>query len=145
MFQILTVRDGQRVAVWDLRGRVEYVDGPRRLYLFMRNVEHLRRHSAEAHQYLAIRYRDGRREHVRGPAAVWHDPVEHEQIEVQEALAIDAHEAVVVYRRDSGEVPLAWSRPQRSAAQDPQGASVHAPADHPRSDVLRRRGRADPR
>jgi hypothetical protein len=94
-----TVREGQRVAVWD-RGRVTFVDGPRRLFLWRQQyVQELPRHVAEAGEYLAITFNDGTSEHIRGPVAVWHDPVVHVKVEVRPALIIDSHEAVVVYTR----------------------------------------------
>ena len=101
MIGLQTIRDGDRVAVWSKNGTVRVVDGPRRLWLFRRMVQPLNRYSAEANEYLAIRYRDGRAEHMRGPAEVWHDPVRHESVTVMPALPIDAHEALVIYDRDS--------------------------------------------
>jgi len=104
MFAIRTVHQGDRIAVWDLQGRVRYVDGPRRLFLFRKSVQHLERYSAGADQYLAIEFADGHSEHVRGPISIWYDPVEHEEIEIKSALPLDSHEAVVVYRRTNGDV-----------------------------------------
>ena len=80
-------------------GRVNYVDGPTRLAVFTAKVQPLRRTSAEPHQFLVIRKKDGTTEHVPGPAAVWFDPVVHLKIEVQDATKIDANEALVVYRK----------------------------------------------
>jgi hypothetical protein len=64
-------------------------------------VEPLRRFSAEAHQYLAVRFLDGRVEHFRGPIDLWFNPVEHAAITVENALPVDAHEALVVYSRSA--------------------------------------------
>ena len=102
--RLMTVRQGQRVAVWNKKGQVRLVDGPRRMFLFRETVESLPLFSAEASQYLAIRFRDGHCEHIRGPASVWLDPVLHEKITVEESLPVNAHEAVVVYARDNGQV-----------------------------------------
>ncbi len=104
MFAIRTVRQGDRIAVWDQRGRVVHVDGPRRLLLIRKTVQPLQRYSAGADQYLAVEFADGHSEHLRGPAAAWYDPVEHKSIEVKQALPLDSHEAIVVYRRTNGEV-----------------------------------------
>ena len=104
MLELRTVRQGERVAVWDHQGRVRYVDGPKRMLLFRKTVHRLSRHSAHADQFLAVQYVDGHCEHVRGPAAIWFDPGEHQTIEVREALRLDSNEAIVVYRRDGGEV-----------------------------------------
>ena len=44
MISIKTVRQGERVAIWDYKGRVDYVDGPRRLILFRKSIEPLRQY-----------------------------------------------------------------------------------------------------
>jgi hypothetical protein len=75
------------------------VHGPRRLLLFRERIELLQRLSAEAHQYLAVRFLDGRVEHVRGSADLWFNPVEHATITVENSIAVDAHEALVLYQR----------------------------------------------
>ena len=103
MTGLKTIRQGERIAVWDVNGRVRYVDGPKRLWLFRETTEAVRRFSAEAGQYLAIQHVDGSARHVAGPAAVWFDPVEHENISVQQLVNVGPNEAVVVYRRDDGE------------------------------------------
>lgn len=104
MISIQTVRQGERVAVWDYRGRVEYVDGPRRLILFRKSIERLGQYSAGANQYLSITFADGHCEHRRGPTSVWYDPVEHLSIDIISSLELDSHEAIVVYRRVGNEV-----------------------------------------
>lgn len=98
MIGIKTVRQGDRVAVWDGRGRVRYVDGPRRLWLFGERVQPMRRFSAKTHEYLAIRRKDGVERRVVGPAEAWFDPVEHEAIEVLDQVTVAADDAVVVSR-----------------------------------------------
>jgi hypothetical protein len=105
MIKLHTVRQGKRVAVWSPSGEVRFVHGPRRLFLWRQRVEPLQHFSAEAHQYLAVRFLDGRVEHVRGPTDLWFNPVEHAAITVETALAVDAHEALVIYlRQDDGAV-----------------------------------------
>lgn len=104
MIGIKTIRHGQRVALWDYRGRIKYVDGPKRMFLFRQTVQTLPRFSAEADESLVVRFKDGHAEHRRGPAEIWLDPVNHESIMIEKALPIDAHEAIVVYCRDNGDV-----------------------------------------
>ncbi|MFB3891992.1 MAG: hypothetical protein ACE15C_08210 [Phycisphaerae bacterium] len=105
MFGARTIRHGQRVAIWNQPGQVRIVDGPRRVYLLWgEKVDPLPLYSAEASQYLAIRFRDGHCENIRGPASVHLDPVLHEKVTVEDALAVNAHEAVVVYTREDGHV-----------------------------------------
>jgi hypothetical protein len=98
MFGFRTIPEGERVAVWERDGRVTFVNGPRRLFLRAgQSVQALERHAAAADQYLVVRYKDGRCHHLHGPAAVWFNPVEHEAIRVEPAVALDGHEALVIY------------------------------------------------
>lgn len=100
MFTI--VRQGDRIVVWDRQGGMEVVDGPRRLFTWGKKVQRLRRYNALVNQYLAVKCLDGTVQHLPGPAALWFDPLIHQEIEVEDALPVDANEAVVVYAR-SGE------------------------------------------
>src|SRR6476620_3357878 len=105
MIPLQTIRRGERVAIWTPWGEIRFVDGPTRLLLFRDRVERLRRFSAESHQYLAVRFLDGRVEHLQGPVDLWFNPVEHQAITAEEAIPIDAHEALVVYKlQQSGAV-----------------------------------------
>jgi hypothetical protein len=104
MFKLQTIRRGERIAVWNSTGEIRFVDGPRRILLFRERVEPLRRYSAESHQYLVVRMRNGRTEHRRGPADIWFNPIEHASITVENATPIDAHEALVIYRRRDDEM-----------------------------------------
>ncbi|PHS02695.1 MAG: hypothetical protein COA78_20650 [Blastopirellula sp.] len=99
MINITTVQRGQRVAVWNYKGDVRFVDGPKRILLFRERIEKLLRFRAGAHQYLAVQFTDGRAEHIRGPVELWFDPIEHESVNVQLAETIDTNEAVIVYHR----------------------------------------------
>jgi hypothetical protein len=104
MFGYRTVRQGERVAVWDYRGRLRIVDGPRRMLLWRETVQPLPRFTAAADEYLVVDFQDGHSEHVRGPAAVWLDPVAHKKVRTEAALPVDANEAIVVYRRAGEQV-----------------------------------------
>ncbi len=105
MIGLTTIRQGRRVSVWDHTGRVTFVDGPKRLWVFRRTVEPVSRYSAEADEYLVIRHSNGVASHLRGPCETWFDPVEHESIDIRPLVPLDANEAVVVYRRgESDEV-----------------------------------------
>jgi hypothetical protein len=100
LFGIHTVLAGQRVAVWNATGEVRLVDGPCRRWLWRETVRPVERHSARDGEYLIITYQDGRVEHRAGPVMVWQHPTEHLSIVCAQAIAISAHEAVVVYGRD---------------------------------------------
>jgi hypothetical protein len=64
-------------------------------------MEHYVAHPGE---FLVVRYRDGRQEHVVGPAHVWLDPRKHLSATREEGLQLADKEAVVIYERDGGEV-----------------------------------------
>ncbi|MEZ6190583.1 MAG: hypothetical protein R3C45_04750 [Phycisphaerales bacterium] len=98
-----TIRQGNRVAVWDSGGRVRFVDGPKRLWLFRETVELLQRYSARADQFIIIHMVDGSVRHLAGPAAAWFDPVEHRAIKIEDQVTVGANEAVVIYRREGEE------------------------------------------
>ena len=104
MIGFKTIRQGERAAVWNERGEIKRIDGPRRVFLFRETVQMLALHAAGPNQYLAIRFKDGRKEHLAGPASIYFDPVEHENIAVHEAITIDANDALVVYRQDKEKV-----------------------------------------
>ena len=53
----------------------------------------MRHFVAHPGDFLIIRFRDGRQEHIAGPADVWFDPRQHEQITRQDALQLAAKEA----------------------------------------------------
>lgn len=100
MFGLLTVKDGERVAIWNRAGECRLVDGPRRLFLLDETVEPLPRHAAGPGRYLVVTHRDGVVEHLPGPVSVFFDPVRHASIEERGAIAVDSNEALVVYRRE---------------------------------------------
>ena len=54
MIGFVTVKQGKRVAVWNIQGEARFVDGPKRLFLFGERLESLGRFRAEPHQYLVI-------------------------------------------------------------------------------------------
>lgn len=100
-----TVKDGECLAVWDAKGDYKTYLGPQRVWLSFSRVQFMTRHIADSHQYLEIRYRSGKKEHKRGPLALFEDPVLHESVEVCSAVTVDAFETVVVYEEGvEGEV-----------------------------------------
>ena len=104
MLNLKTVPQGERIMVWHPNGRVRYVDGPSRIFLFMERAEPMHRYAAEPSQYLVIRKKDGTAEHLPGPVSVWFDPVVHHEIRLEEAKKVDANEALVVYRQTDATV-----------------------------------------
>jgi len=93
-----TVHEGSRVAIWSRSGKVKIVDGPARVTLVFQRCVPLRQYRADQSQYLAVRKRAGPIEIKPGPCTVFFDPVEDEGISVENAVQIDASQALVVYR-----------------------------------------------
>lgn len=94
-----TVREGDRVLMVRKDGTMEIVVGPRRVWMGSNKFERMGHHVAFPDQFLVVRYRDGRREHVPGPAELWLDPRVHHSIATEDGLQIAAKEAVVIYTR----------------------------------------------
>lgn len=134
MIGFRTIRTGERAALWDKQGRVKILDGPRRLFLFTQTLQALPRFTAEPNQYLAIQFKDGRRQHTQGPAMTWLDPVAHEAVEVKDAININANEALVVYVQDEG----------RIRRRIITGPALHVPAENEWLQEFRWHG-ADPK
>ena len=94
-----TVEEGQRVLMSRLNGTIEIIIGPRRVWRGWKTFRTMEHYVAHPDEFLIIRYRDGRQEHLPGPAEMWFDPREHLQITKESTLQIAAKEAVVVYSR----------------------------------------------
>lgn len=96
------VEEGQRVLMRRSNGTMDVVVGPKRVWRGRNQFRAMVHHVAHPGDYLIVRFRDGRQEHLPGPAEVWFDPRSHESVEVREALQIAAKEAVVVYSQKEG-------------------------------------------
>ena len=95
-----TVQDGQRVRVIDEHGKVTIVAGPQRIFRMGRRIEPMAHHLAHPGEFLIVRFRDGRQEHLVGPADLWFDPRRHARVDKEDALQIASKEAIVVYSKD---------------------------------------------
>ena len=98
------VKQGQQVAAWDRRGQMKLVDGPRILWNFGKSIQKLQQFRAHANEYLRVEFQDGHCEHVRGPASIWFNPVQHHSITVCKAIELDGNQAIVVYENQDGKV-----------------------------------------
>lgn len=92
-----TVKDGEAVAVWDQYGQHTQIIGPKLVRLWWSTIRFLDRHVAGLDEYLRIRYRDGTIEHVRGPNALFENPVYHLGVSVEKAVKLldDAQHLVI--------------------------------------------------
>ncbi len=94
-----TVEEGQRVLMWRRDGTMHIIVGPRRVWRGWSTFQPMKHFVAHPDKFLMVRFRDGRQEHLPGPADIWLDPRIHQQITVEDALPLAAKEAVVVYTK----------------------------------------------
>jgi hypothetical protein len=97
-----TVEEGQRALMRRLNGTMKVVVGPQRIWRGWNTFQKMDHYVAHPDEFLIVRFRDGRQEHLPGPAEMWFDPRVHLQISKENALQIAAKEAVVVYCRVEG-------------------------------------------
>lgn len=99
-----TVKDGEACVKWSLGGKATEVIGPMRCRTFFTTIRFLDRIKAGPFEFLRVEHRSGNVEHLRGPRAIWVNPVLHAHVEVRPSyhLASPA-EALVVYRAAVGE------------------------------------------
>ena len=98
----MTIAEGERMLAYRPNGKIDVLQGPRRIWKGMTQFARMQHFVAHPAQYLSIRFRDGREDTVVGPAEVWLDPRIHESIEVRHCLELAAKEAVVVYGAGEG-------------------------------------------
>ena len=92
-----TVKEGECAAIWNMSGERKKIEGPQRVRLWFSHVRFLDKHTADQSQYLVCQYRNGRREHMRGPISLFFDPCVHQLVECRDAYKLAANEALVVY------------------------------------------------
>ena len=95
-----TLRPNQRLAAWHRNGTVRFIDGPQRVFLFRETAEKLKRHTADAHEYLVVRRLNGEVRHVPGPAELFFDPTDHEAVTTAPLIDVAADRALLVRGKD---------------------------------------------
>jgi len=98
------VEEGQRVLMRRPDGSMTIVIGPKRVWRGRKVFMPMRHFVAHPGEFLIVRYRDGRQEHLPGPADVWFDPRIHQEVKREDALQLAAKEAVVVYSKHEGKI-----------------------------------------
>ncbi len=94
---LYTVEDGQRALMVHPNGSMRVIVGPKRVWRGFSTFRTMNHFVAHPGEYLIVRFRNGRQEHLPGPTEVWFDPREHLGVKRHDALQIAAKEAVVVY------------------------------------------------
>jgi hypothetical protein len=99
-----TINEGERAIVWDSTGKMEFVQGPQRQFLFGSTVQLLNLYTADPTEYIVVNYKDGKKEYLYGPISLWENPMIYESVTVEQATTINANEAVVVYNETGGTI-----------------------------------------
>ncbi|XP_071113421.1 uncharacterized protein [Haliotis cracherodii] len=97
----VTLDVGEKAIIYSLEGEARIEEGPKRMFLWREKYCELTKHSANQNEYLVVRYLDGCVEHIPGPHVMFSNPVRISSTTVQEVIALDASEALVVYSRDN--------------------------------------------
>lgn len=96
-----------QAAIWNYNGSQKEVIGPALVRMFFSTIRFMDQHIACLEEYLVIRFKDGHVEHIRGPAALYQNPVFHEKVTVVKAIHLNtASEALVVYREVFPGLPI---------------------------------------
>lgn len=98
------VEEGQKALQIDQDGTMQVIEGPARIWRRGKRFEAMQHYIAHPGEFLVVRYRDGRQEHLVGPAHCWFDPRIHRAVTREETLQISDKEAVVVYSEAEGAV-----------------------------------------
>ena len=96
---LYTVEDGKRALMVRPNGTMSVIVGPKRVWRGFSTFRTMQHYVAHPGEYLIVRFRNGRQEHLPGPTEVWFDPREHLEVAKHDALQIAAKEAVVVYSK----------------------------------------------
>lgn len=94
-----TVLEGEQAVIFNYLGEGRLVVGPMRVFLYRERMQKLKRFTASQYEYLKVRDKDGIVTHKRGPCEIYFNPLIHENIQVNDALKLDANHMVVVYKR----------------------------------------------
>ncbi|KAL7576938.1 hypothetical protein ACA910_006695 [Epithemia clementina (nom. ined.)] len=93
-----TVKDGEAAVVWNARGELSEVVGPRRVTLWFSTIRFLYHYQATLGQYLRVQHRDGTTEHVVGPVARYLNPTKHNTIQVTDGCnLVSEDDCLVMY------------------------------------------------
>eukprot|EP00961_Rhodomonas_salina_P204795 2764211-Rhodomonas_salina.1 len=97
-----TIKDGEAAAIWDIKGRHRQVIGPSRQWTWLSTIRFLTRHKAESHQFILVRHRNGKVEHIQGPAELHEDAALYDEGKVQGGIELCSDtECIIVYRQKS--------------------------------------------
>lgn len=98
------MKDGEACAIWDSSGRHTQVIGPKRVSLFFATIRFLDRYKAESHQYIKVQHRNGKVEHIYGPASIYEDPALHDAVSVHDGIRLVSDHECIIVRKEKASV-----------------------------------------
>lgn len=99
------VKEGDQALIFNDRGNSRLIEGPRMVWLsYDEEIEFLPRRVASQDQYLIVKHRDGRKEHIPGPAEMYVNRLEVDFVDVQNAIKLDANHMIIVYKQEEGKI-----------------------------------------
>lgn len=101
-----TVKEGEKMAVWNRKGQQKIVTGPKQRWVIRARVTFLDQVTADQNEYLVVTKTDGSVEHKRGPFQLWVDPVKHRAICVNQGFRLEEMDAIVVHATGVGDKGL---------------------------------------
>lgn len=96
----LTLDVGEKALIYDKDGHARIEEGPQRLFLFREKVKRMTCYSASQKEFLEIKYKDGKIEHICGPCTRHSNEIIHISLKVKDLISLDANEALVVYSQN---------------------------------------------
>lgn len=99
MVRCEVLEQGEEALVYGYNGRVKFIQGPKRLWLFLSKLTRLEKFTASHDEYLKISYLDGKVEHRQGPCTLALNSLLYSGIKVEKCFYISANQAIVVYER----------------------------------------------
>lgn len=94
-----TIKDGEAAAIWNRKGTHRQIIGPQRVPLFFSTIRFLTRFKAESRQYLVVKHRDGKREHIGGPAMMYENPALHDEVSVHDGILLKSMDEYIVVNK----------------------------------------------
>jgi len=93
-----TIKDGEAAVIWKRNGIAIEEIGPKRVSLFFSTIRFLSRYKAEPHQYLSVKHRSGKKEHIPGPISMYLNPALHDGIKVNDGIKLETkNDCIVVF------------------------------------------------
>ena len=116
-----TIKDGEAAAVWNARGELTQVVGPRRVTLWFSTIRFLHHKAASHGQYLQVKHRNGQTKHVLGPCAMYLNPAHHQSIQVCNGYNLATEDdCLVIYGGSDSQTREKGMEASRRIAYGPQ-------------------------